>query len=222
MTLASLLRNFTSPDSPLGPSGIGAADPGDRKGGFDFRYRVPGLRNWITLYSDSYCDDDPSPLAAPRHAAISPGVYLTHVPGLPRLDFRAEAASTTPLGGDRGGWFLYINSQYHSGNTNFGNLLGNPVGRDGRAIHAWSTYWLGPRSTVQLGFRHSKASARFLPGGGTQADATFKSSIELGNSWYADATVQVERYLIPLLGGEHHNFSGSIALRWEPNLKFLR
>ncbi|MGB9104092.1 MAG: capsule assembly Wzi family protein, partial [Terriglobales bacterium] len=69
-------------------------DVGDRRGGFDFTYRIPGLRKWLTLYSDSLVDDDPSPLAAPRRAAINPGIYLSHVPSLPKLDFRAEAVNT--------------------------------------------------------------------------------------------------------------------------------
>ena len=219
MTIGSLVRNFTSAASPIGPGGVGATDPGDRKGGFDFRYRIPGVRNWLTLYSDSYCDDDPSPLAAPRRAAISPGIYLTRVPGVRHLDFRAEAASTTPMGWDMGGWFNYINSQYHSGNTNYGYLLGNPAGRDGRALQAWSTYWLTPQSTVQIGFRQSKTSAHYLPGGGTQTDATLKGSIELGRSWHADVAMQYERFLIPVLGGPQRNVSGWLTLRWEPNLR---
>ncbi len=216
MTIGSLIRNFTSASSAPGSAGVGANDPGDRKGGFDFRYRVPGLRNRLTLYSDSYCDDDPSPLAAPRRAAISPGVYLSRVPGIPRLDLRAEAASTTPMGRDQGGWFIYMNNQYHSGNTNYGNFLGNPVGRDGRALQAWSTYWLTPQSTLQVSFRQAKTSAQFLPGGGTQTDGTLKGTIGLGGFWYADATLQYERFLIPVLGGPQRNVSGWMALRWEP------
>jgi hypothetical protein len=134
ITAGNFVRNFTSLSSPSGEAGVGRNDPGDRKGGFDFRYRLPGLRNWLTLYSDSYSDDDPSPLAAPRRAAINPGLYLARVPGLPRLDLRVEAPSTQPMGSDRGGQFIYFNNQYRSGNTNYGELLGNPVGRDGRAL----------------------------------------------------------------------------------------
>jgi len=219
MTVGSLIRNFTSATSPLGSVGVGSGDPGDRKGGFDFRYRVPGLRNWLTIYSDSYCDDDPSPLAAPRRAAISPGIYLTHVPGIPRLDLRAEAASTTPMGTDHGGGFIYINSQYHSGNTNYGNLLGNPVGRDGRAVQAWSTYWFTPQSTVQVTVRQAKTSALYLPGGGTQADMALKGSVGLGHLWYADIALQYERFLIPVLGGARRNVSALVTLRWEPQLR---
>ncbi len=58
-------------------------DPGARFGAFDFTYRLPFLRNWLTLYSDSEVHDDVSPIDAPRRAAIRPGLYLSHVPGSP-------------------------------------------------------------------------------------------------------------------------------------------
>ena len=214
-TVSSLIRNFTSVSAPLDD----VNDPGDRKGGFDFRYRVPGLRNWLTVYSDSYCDDDPSPLAAPRRAAISPGIYLSHVPGLRHLDLRIEAPSTEPLSGDYGGHFIYFNHQYRSGNTNYGNLLGSWVGRDGRAIEGWSTYWFSARTNVKLGYSQMKGGAQFLPGGSTQSDATIGASIELGRQWHAELLLQYERYWVPALGGPGRNWSGRIQVAWEPGLK---
>jgi hypothetical protein len=221
MTVGSFVRNFVSLSSPLGPNGVGSSDPGDRKGGFDFRYRIPGLRNWLTLYSDSYCDDDPSPLANPRRAAISPGIYLTRVPLVPRLDFRVEAVSTTPMSGDQGGNFLYYNSQYRSGNTNYGYLLGNAAGRDGRAIEAWTTYWLSPRTRVQAEYRQFKGGVKFLPGGATQSDATLRTSFGLGRDWHADLMLQYERFWVPLLGGPATNRSAWVQVSWEPNLQIL-
>ena len=215
ITVESLLRNFTSLNSPNGPSGVGASDPGDRKGGFDFRYRIPGLRNWLTLYSDSYSDDDPSPLAAPRRAAINPGIYLTHVPGIPRLDFRVEAPSTMPMEGDQGGTFIYYNDQYHSGNTNYGYLVGNPVGRDARAIEGWATYWLSARNKIEASFRQVK-------GGSTQTDATLKNSFPIARDLRADLMLQYERFLIPLLGGPQRNLSGWVQLTWEPEWRLIR
>jgi hypothetical protein len=220
ITLDSLISNFTSTASLVGQTG--AKDPGDRKGGFDFRYRVPGLRNWLTLYADSYSDDDPSPLAAPRRAAIDPGIYLTHVPGLPRLDFRVEAPSTELLGIDQGGTFIYYNDQYHSGNTNYGHLLGNAVGRDGRAIEGWSRYWFSPRTRVELGYRQLKGSAKFLPGGSTQSDATMRASFAASSNSYVDVMLQYERFWVPALGGPRRNMSGWVQLRWEPKLESSR
>ena len=221
ITVASFLQNFRSTNSPRGAAGLGGGDPGDRKGGFDFRYRIPRLRNWLTIYSDSYCDDDPSPLAAPRRAAINPGIYLAHVPGLPRLDFRLESPSTTPLGLDQGGDFLYFNQEYRSGNTNYGTLLGNAVGRDGRAVAGWATYHLTARSQLELGYRDLKGSTRFLPGGSTQSDGTLRASVPLGREIFADVLFQYERFWIPLLGGPKTNVSASVQLTWEPKLEWI-
>ncbi len=63
----------------------------------DFSYRLPFVRKWLTLYSDSLVHDDVSPPSAPRRAGIRPGIYLSHFPGLAPLDFRVEAASTDPF-----------------------------------------------------------------------------------------------------------------------------
>jgi hypothetical protein len=174
------------------------------------------------LYADSYSDDDPSPLAAPRRAAINPGLYLTHVPGIPRLDFRIEAPSTMPMEGDMGGTFVYYNSQYKSGNTNYGNLIGNPVGRDARAIEARSRYWFSARARIEAGFRQSKGGARFLPGGMTQSDATLKASAPLSHGCTAGLALQYERFRVPLLGGAGHNWSGSLEFACEPDLQILK
>jgi hypothetical protein len=219
ITPRSFIRNFTSTSSPLDASGVGRTDPGDRKAGFDFRYRVPGLRNWLTLYSDSYADDDPSPLANPRRAALNPGLYLARVPGLPRLDIRVEAPSTTP---PDGAWdyrgLNYINNQYLSGNTNYGNMLGSWVGPDGRALEAWAGYSLSPRHKAELGFRRLKTSAKYLPGGATQADATARTSFDLGRDWRAGIFLQYEKFYVPLLGPRRSNLSGWMQIAWEPNL----
>ena len=217
ITVRSFFRNFTSTSSPF--EGV---DPGDRKGGFDFRYRVPGLRNWVTLYSDSYSDDDPSPLAAPRRAAINPGILFTRIPAIPKLDLRIEAPSTTPMGGDRGGYFIYYNSQYKSGNTNYGYLLGNSVGRDARAIQAWSRYWLSPRSKLEFGFRQLKGGTGFLPGGSTQSDAMARISVPVMKDVHAGMFFQYERFSVPVLGQPQRNFSAWLQMTWEPKLQFSK
>jgi len=217
-TAGSFLRNFSSFDSPAGPA---RSDPGDRKAGFDFRYRVPGLRRWLTLYTDSYSDDDPSPLAAPRRAAIAPGIYLARFPGLPRLDLRIEAPSTQPMGWDMGGRFFYFNTQYRSGNTNYGRLLGNAVGRDGRAVQAWLRWWLPGRGRIEASYRQGKTSGKFLPGGATQSDGILRAAFDLAPSWSLSAMSQYERFYVPLLGGARRNLSGWVQLAWTPALKLL-
>jgi membrane-associated phospholipid phosphatase len=226
ITLGSLITNFTSTISPPGSSeGLyNAKDPGARQGGFDFRYRVPGLANWLTLYADSYCHDDPSPLAAPRRAAINPGIYLSHIPGVPKLDFRVEDPSTIPMdeAWDRyGGNFNYWNNQYRSGPTNYGTLIGSWVGRDARTQEGWLGYALSPRTRIELSARHLKGSSNFLPGGATQSDIALKASYQLDRQWNVGLFAQYENFLIPILGPRNSNVSSWVQLTWEPNLVLL-
>jgi hypothetical protein len=187
--------------------------------GFDFSYRVPGLRKWLTLYSDMYSDDDPSPLANPRRAAVNPGFYLSHVPGLSALDLRAEAASTQMLSSrDAGPDFLYFNNQYHDANTNKGFLFGSPIGRDAKAYQGWSTYHFSPTSRLVFNFRQLKASNAFFPGGGTQTDAGASFSWEARSGLMVSTLVQGERWLIPILQSTiQHDVTGQIELRYTPH-----
>ncbi len=219
-TFHALERNFLSlGDTPPGPFN-NPLDIGDRKSGFDFSYRLPGLRNWLTLYADSYSDDDPSPLANPRRAAISPGIYLSHFPRIAKLDLRAEAVSTQSLTpSDRGGQFLYWNFRYHDSNTNKGYLFGNQTGRDGRTGQVWSTYHFSAATSLQISYRDTKASNVFIPGGGTQSDASTRLLWQVRPNWSVDAFVQYERWFIPeLRSTAQHDVTGSLQLTFRPRL----
>jgi len=218
-TLRSLGRNFASVTSPNGNAFPDRNDPGDRKAGFDFSYKIPGLRHWLTLYSDSYSDDDPSPLANPRRAAINPGIYLTHVPGVEKLDLRAEATSTQLLTQfDLGPGFLYWNDQYHDSNINKGVLFGNQTGRDNRAYQGWSTYHFSAVTDVAVSFRQVKASIRSLPGGGTQSDASARFRWQVRPNVMVDTFVQYERWFIPVVKpGAQHDVTGQVQLTYRPH-----
>jgi len=216
-TAHGLEKNLFSFGDTLGGFGD-RNDPGDRKSGFDFSYRVPGLRNWLTLYSDSYSDDDPSPLANPRRAAVNPGLYFSHLPALPKLDLRVEAVSTQSLTSlDRGVGFFYFNTQYHDANVNHGNLFGNPTGRDGRSYQAWSTYHFSAFTNLQFSVRDVKTSSLFISGGGTQSDASARLLWRVRPGWSVDALVQYERWLIPALRPTpQQNVTGRVQLTFEP------
>lgn len=193
-------------------------DPGDRRGGFEFSYRMPGLRDWLTVYANSLSDDDPSPLAAPRRAAFSPGIYLPKLPWLPRLDFRAEAVYTdVPAGASSGGKFIYFNGQYHDGYTNKGNLLGSWVGREGQGMQLWSTYWFSPRSTAQWGYRHGKVDADFIPGGGTLNDVSFRANVWVHAEWSIVGFFQYEKWAFPALESRpQSNVTTSVQVTFWP------
>jgi hypothetical protein len=216
-TFRALARNFASfNDSSQKVSNPN--DPGDRKSGVDFSYRIPGLRNWLQVYSEFYSDDDPSPLASPRRSAMNPGIYLTHFPGIPKLDFRIEAASTQLLGVDHGGTFLYFSTEYHDSNLNKGVLFGNPTGRDGRSYLGWSTYHFSATTDLQLAYRDTKISSLFLPGGGTQSDASARFRWEASRKLDVNAFVQYERWLIPSLQpAAQQNVTSRLELTYHPN-----
>lgn len=218
-TLHSLVKNFTANGDTL----PGQVDPGDRKSGFDFNYRLPGLRKWLSLYSDFYSDDDPSPLANPRRAAVNPGLYLSHFPFLSKLDLRVETVSTQSLTAtDRGGTFLYFNDSYHDSNTNKGFLFGNQTGRDGRTYQAWSTYHLSAATSLQVGYRDTKVANGFLPGGGTQSDASTRVRWQVRPNWSVDAFVQYERWFIPVLRATaQQDTTVSMQLTFMPHMKGL-
>jgi Capsule assembly protein Wzi len=225
MTFGNFDRNLFSFNSTGSYVGNGSSffgdplDPGDRKSNFDFRYRLPFLRRIVTLYADAYSDDDPSPIDAPRRAFWNPGIYLARLPWLPHMDLRVEAASSEGLFKDFGGQHFLWNGQYLDANTNKGFLLGNAVGRDGRAIEANSSYWFSSRTRVEAGYRQNKGGTLFLPGGSTITDGFVNASYGISRHWQAQFFAQYERFLIPsYLPGSHHNTSGWIDITWNPEI----
>jgi hypothetical protein len=166
-----------------------------------------------------YSDDDPLPLANPRRAAVNPGFYVAHLPWLSKLDFRGEATSTQMLtSADHGPTFLYFNNQYHDANTNKGFLFGSPTGRDARSYQGWSSYHFSAVTKLVLGFRQLKTSNVFLPGGGTQTDASARFEWQARPGLKIDAFVQHERWLIPALRQTaQQNVTGQLQLTYTPH-----
>jgi membrane-associated phospholipid phosphatase len=219
--------SFNSTGSGAGGEGSGIygdrADPGDRKSNFDFTWRLPFLSKIVTLYADAYSDDDPSPIDAPRRAVWNPGIYFARLPFLQHMDLRVEAVSSEGLAHDYGGEHFFINDQYLDSNTNKGFLLGNAIGRDGRAIEGRSSYWFSARTRVEAGYRQNKISAIYLPGGGTITDGFVNAYFAIGSHWQADIFTQYERFLVPsYLNGSQHNTSGWLQLKWNPELHLHR
>lgn len=165
--------------------------PGDNHSGMDWTFYVPKLRNYVVLYGELYADDDFLPIQNPAKNPFRPGIYLTHIPGVPRLDFHMEAAVT-----DASSTHLrnlnYWNGSYPEGYTNNGNLLGNTVGRMGRTIECWSTYWFSPRVTLQSSYKHSSISDEFLPGGASWQDYGVAGEIRFSSGIYLKPQLQYE------------------------------
>ena len=200
-------------------------DPGARFSSFDFNYRLPFLRNWVTIYADSLVHDDVSPIDAPRRAAIAPGIYLSHFPGLPKLSMRVEADSTDPVSNHvQNGQFYEWEVIQRQGNTNKGYVFGNWVGRENKGGQAWLTWHFSPKEDAQFMYRRDKASKDFFKGGSTQNDFKFSLVKRLlpNKSLELRAWVQYENYLIPIYKpGTQSDTSGAIQLTWYPHDKKL-
>ena len=169
ITLHTFLKSFFSFQNISSEEKVSRSDPGARFGTFDFSWRLPFMSHWITLYSDSLAHDDVSPISAPRRAGIRPGVYLSRLPKLEKLDFRVEGVSTDPsVDRSVAGAFLYAEQIQVQGYTNKGYIMGDAIGREGKGGQAWLTYHLSPAEMVQLSFLHKKNAKDFVPLGTTQ------------------------------------------------------
>jgi membrane-associated phospholipid phosphatase len=195
-----------------------STDPGDRRGGVNFSYRLPGLRNLVTLYAEGMVDDDPNPVAAPRRSAWNPGLYITHLPKLPKMDLRVESVYTNvPTGRSINGQFFYWEFIYHDSYTNDGNILGSWVGREGMGYQASSTYWFSPRNYLQFGYRNAQVAQDFMPGGVTLHDGTVKADFQLAKQWSVAGLFQYEHLNAPLLNiNQQSNVTTSFQLTYWP------
>jgi hypothetical protein len=212
---------FSTGNGGPGTSG----DPGDRRGGFDFAYRIPGLRDWLTFYADAFTDDESNPWFAWNKTALTSGLYLTRVPKLPKLSLRAEGVFTDVPGGGKTveHGFFYDNDRFLSGYTNNGNLIGSWIGRQGQGAQAWTTYWINPKSKIELNFRHQKVSPQFIPGGGTLTDIGVSSDYWLRSDLGLSAWVQYERWLFPVIQSDvSKNVTAALQITFEPHKLFQR
>jgi hypothetical protein len=201
-------------------------DPGDRRSGLDFTLRIPGVKDGLSFYSEAFVEDEFSPIAYWRNAAIWSGMYLAQVPKVNKLDFRVEAGYTDLPSGLQNGTpqshygngIFYSNGRYPDGSyTNDGYLLGNWMGRESQGVQAWSNYRFSPRSFIQASFRHQKVSQQFMPGGGSLTDASLSANFWLRDDLSVSGSVQYERWLYPIITpGAQTNFTSSMQLTFWP------
>jgi hypothetical protein len=222
LTAHTFLRSYS-----LGAgNGFNSSNPGDRRSGLDFTLRIPGVKDGLSFYTEAFVEDEYSPIAYWRNAAIWSGLYLAQVPKLNKLDFRVEAGYTDlPSGLENGtpqshyppGVF-YSNGRYLNGSyMNDGNLLGNWMGRDSQGVQAWSNYRFSPRSFIQASFRHQKVSQQYMPGGGSLTDVSLSANFWLRNDLSASGTFQYERWLYPIITpGAQTNITTSVQLVFWP------
>jgi hypothetical protein len=193
-----------------------ASNPGKRLSEFDFSYRLPGLRNWVTLYTDSMVIDEYSPIGSTR-PQINPGIFLPQLPKLHKMQLRFEGVTTdNNIPSSFGAGAVYTDDRYRSGYTNNGILLGNWIGRRGRGEQAWATYNFSPRTQLQVGYRRNNVDPAFLPG--HLQDVNVRGDIKLRHDLSLSAYVQYETWNFPALAAAAQtDVTGSFQLIFWPN-----
>lgn len=201
ITFGTFFRSFFSlKDTQEDPLSKGSrTDPGARYSDFSFSWRLPFLSHYVTLYTDSIAHDDVTPISAPRRAAYRPGIYLSRFPGLPRLDFRAEASSTDcSTLRCLGGVFNYFEAVQRQGYTNKGFIMGDWVGREAKAGQAWLTYHLSGNEWAQVEYLYKKTPQDFIVRGTTQQQIKFEVVKRLRPDIELDAWYQYEHWAAPV------------------------
>jgi hypothetical protein len=230
ITVESFLRSFfsvTAPDSAVKSSN---KDPGARFGAFDAVWRLPYLHHWMTFYVDSEAHDDISPADAPRRAAFRPGLYLSHLPGVRKLDLRVEGIDTDPsTSRSVGGEFNYYEGIVKQGYTNKGIIFGDWMGREGKGGQAWTTWHLSGNEWIQASWRRQKNAKDFVPGGTTLDDETVQVVKRLTSTLELNASFTHENWLAPVivgtppatlyLPGKQTVTTTSFQLTWYPERK---
>ena len=140
---------------------------------------------------------------------------MPKLPKLNQLDLRVEGMYTDiPSLGVAG--IEYFNARFRSGYTNWGQIIGSWIGREGRGVTALATYHLSAQSNIQLHYRNQKVNPLFIQGGHLQdygARATFARAggIVFGGS------AQYEHWAFPAISPTpKSNVSAGLEIRYEP------
>lgn len=221
ITLHTFLKSFFSVTNVTAAIKESPQDPGARFGAFDFSYRLPFLRKWLTLYSDSVAHDDVSPPSAPMRAAYRPGLYLSHLPGISKVDIRVEAVSTDPPSTrSNGGQFNYFEGVQRQGYTNNGQIFGDWIGREAKGGQAWVTYHLSGNEWIQASVRAQKTPKDFIPGGTTLNDINFQVVKRIGKDFEVNGNFTFEHWKAPIyLPGQQTMTNTTVQLTWFPERK---
>ena len=182
-----------------------------------------------------------------RVSAQADGNTLSHVPGVPKLDIRVEAASTDPTHTTNYqtyyGQFMYWEVIQRQGYTNQGQIFGDWIGREDKGGQGWITYHLTGNEWIQVSLRNQKAAKYFIPGSTTQTftgsgcvtipqgpclvpggttlnDIKFQVVKRLGKDLEIAGDFAYERWKAPIyLPGQQSATTTTIKLTWFPGRK---
>ncbi len=231
VTLHLFLKGFFNTSGTTVDEKYSRNDPGARFSSVTFSYRLPFLRKYATLYADSTTHDDVFPISAPRRAGWRPGIYLTQLPFLPKLDFRAEATYTDYVTNrSTDGQGNYLETIQLQGSTNKGFILGDWIGREAKGGQAWLTYHLSGNETISLQYLRKKNAKDFIYDrnslgspieyGTTQNAIRLDLVKRLGRDVELKAWYQNERWKAPIWkAGPQGNNTAAFQVTWFPQLK---
>lgn len=211
-TIATWLHTF---------SFVGSAqkfDPGKRYGGFQFSYRLPGLR-YVSIFTDSMANDEPTPIDYPTKSAMNPGIYIARLPRLHQIDARVEAVYTNIPNYADGVGAVYFNGHYADGYRNAGQLMGSWVGRAGTGISAQSTYWFSGVNKIDFSMRR-QFNDRHMLGGGDLTDFSAHSLWRFRGPWQLEGSLTAERWRFPILqSSSRNNVTATFGVTYSPPYK---
>jgi hypothetical protein len=222
VTLHTFLKGFFSFNDVAPDVKLSREDPGARFSAFNFSYRLPFVRRYVTLYADSITHDDVTPISAPRRAGYRTGLYFSQLPKpLNRLDFRVEAVSTDPgTSRSNAGQFNYWEVLQRQAYTNKGHIMGDWIGREAKGGQAWLTYHFSGREWLQIEYLNKKIPNDFIPSGTTQNQFTITMVKRIGTDVELNTWVQYEGWKAPLYKtGLQRNVVGAVQLTWYPKLR---
>jgi hypothetical protein len=135
---------------------------------------------------------------------------------LPKADLHIEG-SYTDIPNLQGTGVIYTNSHYADGYTNYGQIFGSWIGREGRALQAWSTYRLSLRNKFQLGYRNEAVNEALFQGGMIQ-DFNGGYDFQLRKNLDVGSFVQYEHWNFPALSNHpESNVALSVQLTYKPD-----
>ena len=221
VTMHTFLKGFFSVNDTNAGLKFSRDDPGARFSDFSFSYRLPFVRNYLTLYADSETHDDVTPISAPRRAGYRPGIFLSQFPGAKRLDFRVEGVSTdcsTLV--CTGGGNEYVETIQKQAYTNKGNIMADWIGREAKGGQAWLTYHLSGNEWVDVQYLYKKTPKDFIPGGTTQDQFRVDVVKRIGPDIEINGWFQHERWKAPIyMPGTQSNNAVTVQVTFFPRLK---
>jgi hypothetical protein len=190
---------------------------GDGRAAWDFTYRVPKMRNWLSVYGEVLEEDEPFPINHMGKAAFQGGLYFAKLPGISRMDLRLEGGSTSPVNFPTCNGCYYSHFRYLNGYESDGNSMGSWLGRAAQGEGISSTYWLGAQKKITAQARHRVVDRQFLPQGGTQDDVAVNVEFPLRSGFHISGKFQYESWLIPLLATRRQsNILTSFQISYQP------